>query len=304
MSKKILIWTINAVLMIVLLLLYFYSSVNEPKVAHQAVAAQYRKPYKFTRDTFSANAWHWSSTLASFKGKSNLNYLEIGVFEGGSLFWILENILTDPSSRATAIDIFPGDSEEKFVANLDMSGFRDQVKILKGRSQEKLRGLPSGSFDLIYIDGSHLAKDVYVDAALSWGLLKTGGLLIFDDYLYVLHLPLDQRPKVSIDAFVNAFGDELDLIRNDYQMVVRKRGNFCQRYHCSTIGHYGYDWNERQLYELTDDKLIPLTEREKVAMERFLPAYVDVRHDKKALARFKQYNEDFLVLQRKLNILP
>jgi predicted O-methyltransferase YrrM len=297
-------WLINGVLIIVLLSLYWYPSRYREGVVHPPVTAQYRRPYKFTRDTFSANAWHWPSTLGSFKGKPNLNYLEIGVFEGGSLLWILENILIDPSSRATAIDIFPGDSEEKFVANLDMSGFRDQVKILKGRSQEKLRGLPPGSFDLIYIDGSHLAKDVYVDAALSWGLLKTGGLLIFDDYLYVPHLPLDQRPKVSIDAFVNAFGDELELIRNDYQMVVRKKGNFCQRYHCSTIGNYGYDWNERQLYELSNDKLIPLTEREKVAMERFLPAYVDVRHNKKALARFKQYNEDFLVLQRKLNILP
>ena len=289
-SRRILLWTINGVLLITLFFLYFHYPNDRRRASQQTLAARYRKPYKFTDDGFSANAWHWPSTLASFKGKPNLQYLEIGVFEGRSLLWMLENILTDPSSRATAIDIFLGDLEDRFVANLSMSGFREKVRILKGRSQEELRGLPLRSFDIIYVDGSHRAKDVYVDAALSWGLLKTGGLLIFDDYLYVLNGPLDQRPKASIDAFILAFGDELEIVLKDYQVVLQKKGNFCRRYHCSTIGKYGYDWVERKLYEITNDKPIPLSEREKLAMERLLHVYVEVRNDKKALGRFKEHN--------------
>jgi predicted O-methyltransferase YrrM len=299
---RIFVWGIIGILIVALFLLYYPGTIRT--VPSQIVKAQYQKPYKFTEDGFSSNAWHWSSTLKNFKDKPNLRYLEIGVYEGRSLLWMLENILIDPSSRATAIDMFPGDLEERFRANLNLSGFRDKVTVLKGTSQRQLRSLPFDSFDIIYIDGSHLAKHVYMDAALSWDLLRTDGLLIFDDYLYVLQGPLDQRPKISIDTFNQAFGDELEIVLNDYQLVVRKKGAFCRRYHCSTIGNYGYDWIERSLYELSNDKLVTLSEREKLAMERFLPVYVEARHDKGALARFKQGNQDFLMLQRKLNLLP
>lgn len=33
---------------------------------------------------------------------------------------------------------------------------------------------------VVYIDGSHAAKDVIADAVLAWALLRPGGVLIFD----------------------------------------------------------------------------------------------------------------------------
>lgn len=39
-------------------------------------------------------------------------------------------------------------------------------------------------FDFIYVDGLHLSQDVLYDALLSFDLLKVGGILIFDDYLW------------------------------------------------------------------------------------------------------------------------
>ena len=39
------------------------------------------------------------------------------------------------------------------------------------------------TFDVIYIDGHHLAEQVYKDAVNSWKFLNTNGLLIFDDYI-------------------------------------------------------------------------------------------------------------------------
>ncbi len=36
--------------------------------------------------------------LVEFKGKKNLKFLQIGVFTGNASAWLLENILTDPSS--------------------------------------------------------------------------------------------------------------------------------------------------------------------------------------------------------------
>jgi predicted O-methyltransferase YrrM len=80
-------------------------------------------------------------------------------------------------------------------------------------------------FDFIYIDGSHVAKDVLTDACMAWPLLKPKGLMVFDDYLWspsardILH-----RPKAAIDAFTNLFAEEVEIVHVGYQLVVRKRG--------------------------------------------------------------------------------
>jgi predicted O-methyltransferase YrrM len=59
--------------------------------------------------------------------------------------------------------------------------------IMKGSSIEQLSKLIltglSEYFEFIYIDGSHQAPDVISDAILSFHLLKSGGVIAFDDYL-------------------------------------------------------------------------------------------------------------------------
>lgn len=37
-------------------------------------------------------------------------------------------------------------------------------------------------YDIVYIDGAHDTLNVLSDALLGWGLLREGGLMIFDDY--------------------------------------------------------------------------------------------------------------------------
>ena len=46
----------------------------------------YPKKYYFTTDWFSNNIRVWDKILSDYKGKSNIHYLEIGVFEGRSFF--------------------------------------------------------------------------------------------------------------------------------------------------------------------------------------------------------------------------
>ncbi|MCM8831198.1 MAG: class I SAM-dependent methyltransferase [Candidatus Omnitrophica bacterium] len=46
--------------------------------------------------------------------------------------------------------------------------------------------------------GNHNAPSVLMDAVLCWPLLKNGGILIFDDYLWKINkLPEEERPKNS-----------------------------------------------------------------------------------------------------------
>jgi hypothetical protein len=270
----------------------------------RADASLYTKDYQFSSDWFTYHIPIWQRFLTEFKDKADVRYLEIGVLEGRSALWVLENILTHPSARLTAVDIFPDDLQDRFVANIDKSGFRDKVEIFKGKSQEKLRELPLASYDLIYIDGSHRAKHVFLDAALSWDLLKPGGVLIFDDYLWNTELPSDLIPKGAIDTFLMAFGDEIQLLHREDQVVLRKSPFSCERDRCSTIGQYGYDWRQRALYELSTEQPVHLTEKEKAALEQFLMSYVDFRLNPREVVERVQRDEIMKKLQGRLTFFP
>jgi len=232
---------------------------------------EHSKKYLFSEDWFSGNIPTWKSILSQFKNKPRIHYLEIGVFEGRSLIWMLENILTHPTARATCVDNFCGDYEKQFRANLKISGFSKKVKTIKGRSQIELRKLPLNSFDLIYIDGSHIAPDALTDAVLSWALLKTDGLLIFDDYLGEEGiLPLDLRPRIAIDAFIAAFKNELMIEHSAYQVILKKRKPTSCPYNCVDFGQYTYFWNNKELYLPDKNEPIQLSEGEKKLIDKLI----------------------------------
>jgi predicted O-methyltransferase YrrM len=119
-------------------------------------------------------------------------------------------------------------TEERFKHNvgLVMDNFVDRhVLPIKSTSVKALGGLiaQKKQFDFIYIDGSHLAKDVLTDACMSWPLLKDKGFMVFDDYLWrPPGFGVMQRPKIAVDTFVNMFEDELIIAHTGYQLIVRK----------------------------------------------------------------------------------
>ncbi len=172
--------------------------------------------------------------LEPYKGRPGVNYLEVGLYEGRSALWMLENILTHPSAHLTGIDVFEGPLKDRCLENLRRSGAGDKVTTIIEPSQVVLRRLPLESFDIIYIDGSHAVADVLEDAVLSFRLLKPGGILIFDDYRWVGALgagagtkdkPSD-FPKFAIDRFVQCFDKDLEVIHHteaSNQLILRKR---------------------------------------------------------------------------------
>jgi hypothetical protein len=78
-------------------------------------------------------------------------------------------------------------------------------------------------FDFIYIDGSHIARDVLTDACMAWPLLKKGGIMVFDDYMWGDARDILHRPKIAIDTFVNLFVEEVDTLHMGSQLIVRKK---------------------------------------------------------------------------------
>ena len=190
----------------------------------------YRQDYEFTQDWFTPNIPIWESALAPYKDKPNLNYLEVGLYEGRASLWTLENILSHPSSGLTGIDLFDGELKERFFQNLARSGMEERATILIESSQTAMRTLPLESFDIIYIDGSHATADVLEDAVLSYRLLKPGGVLIFDDYQWAGSLSqgaltqdkASDFPKIAIDSFVQCFSTRLKVIHNSNQLILKK----------------------------------------------------------------------------------
>jgi hypothetical protein len=119
-------------------------------------------------------------------------------------------------------------TEARFHNNIGlvMGNFVDRkVLPVKSTSVEALGGLiaQKKQFDFIYIDGSHIAKDVLTDACMSWPLLKDKGFMVFDDYMWrPPGFTLLQRPKIAVDTFINIFEDELIVTHIGYQLIVRK----------------------------------------------------------------------------------
>lgn len=180
-----------------------------------------KQDYIVTRDLLSGFVPKYMKTLGHLKGKPNVKYLEIGAFEGVTIIWMLDNIFTHPSSQVVTIDNFFDKTEKTFHHNIKTSGHTGKVKLLVGRSQRKLRELKPESFDVIYVDGSHVASDILSDAVQSWELLKLGGILMLDDYNYESGQP-ETPPKVPIDAFLEAFEPKLQIVHKDYQVHVKK----------------------------------------------------------------------------------
>ena len=227
--------------------------------------------YVFTADWFGSNIPRWETLLAEFKGRPHIRYLEVGVYEGRSLFWMLDNIMTHPTSRLVAVDIFFDDYEQKFLDNLDASGAADRITVVKERGEYALKTLADESFDVIYLDGGHAANTVFAQAALAWQLLREGGLLILDDYRWSRNWPIDLRPELPINTFITAYSQELDVLQVGRDVVVRKVPRLCKQYYCSSFfDRYVYAWEERKLLTLDGSQEIELSDQERKLVESFL----------------------------------
>jgi len=193
--------------------------------------------YEFTEDWFSENnpekvVYQFDEFLSEFKDKPS-TFLEIGSFEGMSTIWMLENILTNKESRLFCIDAWAewtGGAFVRFIENINKSGFKNKVDIIKGDSSTYLSIFPDNYFDFIYIDGNHDEKAVIKDAISSFRIIKKGGIITFDDYLLGIRYPdspgskaMNGSTKRAIDYFLDVFQNEIEVIHKDYQVWIRKR---------------------------------------------------------------------------------
>ena len=171
---------------------------------------KYLKSKNITTDFFSINAYYWKKFLVTLP--ENFKYLEIGSLEGNSALFIVNNFKV---AKVTCVDIWEDKNfrevQEKNFNNFktNMNEFSNLVEIFKGTSDNFFLNQEE-KFDVIYIDGSHEADQVYKDIKNSWNILNINGILICDDYFYGnIYKNPGNVPSIAINKFVN------ELLKNN-----------------------------------------------------------------------------------------
>jgi len=173
--------------------------------------------------------------MAGLIGIPGLQFLEIGCFQGKTTRWLLENVLTDESSRITCIDTFQGSTDQSAAQKINMFSIFEKniidysykVTVYKGKSSEGLIDeiIRSNQYDFIYVDADHRARYALEDAVLAFRLLKAKGIMIFDDYWGV---PMDNirtldGAKIAIDAFLNVYSGFYNVVDYNYQISIQRK---------------------------------------------------------------------------------
>lgn len=196
--------------------------------------------YTFTNDWFqqSAHLPVWDQIIDTVQPRK---VLEVGCYEGRATTFLIEKCHRFGPLSITCVDTWDGAKdlpsemmegvERRFDSNIkaaqDWSGSVTIHKI-KARSTKALPLLLSEGkrFDFVYIDGSHVASDVLQDAVDCFRLLREGGAMIFDDYVWCME-PHGQEdalnmPKLAIDAFVNINLRRLQVMHISGQLAFMK----------------------------------------------------------------------------------
>jgi predicted O-methyltransferase YrrM len=198
--------------------------------------------YEFSNDWFDVARKIWDDIIPRVKPA---RVLEIGSFEGASTCYLIEKIGATRPFELYCVDTWEGGEahgykdlasvEKRFDRNVGLAISKAAHPIalhkVKSFSDGALASLLAegkrGYFDFIYVDGSHRAPDVLCDAVLSFRLLRVGGVIAFDDYLWEdeTRKEVDPigTPKIAIDAFTNIYGRKLRIIRAPlYQLYILK----------------------------------------------------------------------------------
>lgn len=198
----------------------------------------------FTNDWFDNVKGVWEALLPQVQPRK---ILEVGSYEGASACFMVAQLATLAPIELHCIDTWAGgvdnldagtnmgEVEKRFHHNMGVALQRalHKVELVTHKDDSVVamaRLLAQGSagyFDLVYVDGSHQAPDVLADAVLAFKLLRVGGTLVFDDYLWAENLPYGRDPlrcpKLAIDAFVNCYFRKLQVLRAPLnQLYVQK----------------------------------------------------------------------------------
>ncbi len=187
----------------------------------------------FSNDWFTNNIPYWSEVFSKYDLRTkNIDVLEIGSWEGLSSLFILS---TFPNANLISVDTWEGADEHQNNPHLNaieqnfdknLHSYVERLTKFKGTSFEFFsKNTVKERFDLIYVDGSHHTDDVIVDAIKSFELLKIGGILIFDDYIWGYYKNPMDNPAGAINSFLRLKKGAFEILSVYGQLTLKKTRN-------------------------------------------------------------------------------
>jgi len=205
--------------------------------------ASKKTPYKFTGDWFSNNLYRWETIVVPYLKslKRPLKAMEIGVFEGRSALWTVENILQHPKSQMWVVDNWTREPNlwQRFLKNLEIykKHHPDQpdnkIMVCKGHIPDVLRtkDVISQTFDFVYIDVHGYSKDFLEQAVMVWPMIAPGGMMVIDDYTSNREHDMGCM-KQGVDAFLDLYSKELSVKHMSWQVILVKRSKHLPKPGC------------------------------------------------------------------------
>jgi tetratricopeptide (TPR) repeat protein len=200
---------------------------------------EYRGMYNWTNDIPVGSKQVFENVIHHFNKTHVLRdepykILEIGTYTGTSLIKIVQMI---PNSAGFGIDAWKNYGENELLTKIEETGiaksFLKNVQIaglerrVCGICQDSTIALINmikynDGYDFIYVDGSHKLLDCYTDLVLSWRLLKSGGIMGIDNYLWNIQ-DLLGSPFESVNHFLKKYETEMNVLVKDYRVFIEKK---------------------------------------------------------------------------------
>lgn len=212
---------------------YGYMLPNRAMSDSDVISKHYRGDYKFElMDAFSPNINMWSKFfMINNLHTKKTKYLEIGVFEGRSSVYILENLqnaichFVDPLQPYDEMTDSTGQDDfhktyDNFTSNIELF---DSRATLHRKTSDSFFLNNTEKFDLIYIDGSHFGDDVYKDAINAFDSLNKKGFIIFDDFFWFFFDTVEENPLGGIFKFIVENNNHLKIKYVSNQLIIQKK---------------------------------------------------------------------------------
>lgn len=157
--------------------------------------------------------------------------VEIGSFEGRGSIVISQKLCSIPGSIVYCIDPFDDEyvkgnnklafwnyackgQKEKFYHNTKNMA---NIIPLEGTSDTMIPTLLNNSVDFVYIDGDHSPEQVYLDAVNMVPKMKSGGIILFDDYGWIRN---GIKTADGIDQFLKEYEGKYEILFKKYQLAI------------------------------------------------------------------------------------
>ena len=213
-----------------------HNSVNKLKIngiynIDNAIQYKITKKFNYTNNWFDRNIYISMKLLQKIFTNKTIKILEIGTHEGKSAVWMLENLCRADNSTLTSIDPYnvsdktsPLNNEtyNLFINNIQLctqySKFNQYIDYSNNVMPKLIQ--ENKTYDLIYIDGSHIYEDSLDDMNHAHHLLQKDGIMLLDDVGY------DYTKSTSVNGalktFLNNHKDTYKILLQEWQWMIQK----------------------------------------------------------------------------------